>query len=271
MTHREYRRRWLIYHGRYEKRGIRQLRRSLRSAALKIPFGSLGLLTYENSIKISEQDVLDAYVDLYMLTGLMHGKRVGREINKQLKRFDVGFFDLEFRRNVRNWLLQNNVVPRITSVRKGLIDYLIDFVGKRIEEGKTMDEITRLVKKHILSRNFYRWQIERIVRTETTAAANYGASVAGSTSGVKLVKEWVSSHDGRTRRHGLGDLYDHWEMDRVRVAENDFFTVINRLTGQPDNILFPGDPKGAAANVINCRCTAGLIPQRDANGDLVFT
>ena len=267
MTRREYRKRWLSYHDRYQRRGLRIFRKAIRGTVSKVPLDNLSKYTYPELIQmnITEDQILDAYTDFYLSVGLTHGKRVGSEVNKQLKRFEVGFFDAAFRKAVRSWLMQN-AGARITSVRSALIKTLVDFIADSIGEGLTIDEVTRKVKKFVLSRGFYRWQIERIVRTETTAAANYGASVAGDVSGVKMVKEWVSSMDGRTRRRPE-DQFDHWVMDGARVAKDDFFDV------QGEKLLFPGDPnpKIAAGAVINCRCTVGLIPQRDANGDLVFT
>ena len=38
-----------------------------------------------------------------------------------------------------------------------------------------------------------------------------------------------------------------------------------------DELAYPGDPKGRAGNVINCRCTVGIIPKRDASGSLIRT
>lgn len=275
MTRNQYRRRWLVYHSRYEKRGIRIFRKALRKAAQNVPLNNIGKNSYQPLImnNIGTAEIEAAYLEYYTTIGLIHGKRVGREINKQIKRFEVDFFDPEFRKLVRGWLLQN-AGTRITTVRTGLIDDLIRFIALKIEEGKTMDEVAALVQKHILSRNFYRWQIERIVRTETTAAANYGAMRAGDVSGVLMVKEWVSSMDGRTRRLFKGDKYDHWVMDGVQVSKEDFFDVPNNEGGS-DKVLFPGDPgtlgrKTDPANVINCRCTAGLIPKRDENGSLIF-
>lgn len=276
MTRNQYRRRWLVYHGRYEKRGLRIFRKALKKAAQSVPLGNLGKSSYVPLVmnNIGTAEIEAAYLEFYTTIGLIHGKRVGKDVNKQLKRFEIDFFDPEFRKMVRGWLLQN-AGTRITTVKEGLIKDLIKFIAIKIDEGKTMAEISALVERYILSRGFYRWQIERIVRTETTAAANYGASVAGDVSGVQMVKEWVSSNDSRTRRHERGDLYDHADMDGERVAKDAFFELPSSEGGKT-MLLFPGDPgtlrrKPDPAAVINCRCTVGLIPQRDENGDLIFT
>ncbi len=245
-------------------------RKAFQAVSLAVPYDSLTPYDYPTTIAVNirEEDISKTYNEVYEDIGLVHGKKTGAGINLQLKRFEIDFFDIVFRENLANWIRQN-AGENITSVTLGLRGYLIDYIARRIEEGATIAEITDEIQRHILSRGFYRWQIERIARTETTAAANYGASVAGDVSGVFMVKEWVSTHDPRTRRHESGDLYDHWDMDGERVGKDDKFRVPDRFGGY-DFLRFPGDPKGRAANIINCRCTAGLIPQRDEFGDLVF-
>mgnify|MGYP001804312122 CR=1 FL=1 len=54
-------------------------------------------------------------------------------------------------------------------------------------------------------------------------------------------------------------------MDGVRVGKDEDFDV------QGEKLAYPGDPKGSAANVINCRCTVAVVPRRNSNGEIVFT
>jgi hypothetical protein len=37
-----------------------------------------------------------------------------------------------------------------------------------------------------------------------------------------------------------------------------------------ENILYPGDGKASAGNVINCRCTIAFVGKRDADGMLII-
>lgn len=246
------------------------MRKAIRKAALNIPFENMTRLTYKGvvSLNIPVSIIEDAYIDLYQKVGNKHGRRIGKGINKQIRQgrkdFEIDFFDKEFRLAVAELIKQNNMQRRIFSVHESLLQELIDFIAMGVERGDTMDEIVRGLIKHIKSRNFYRWQIERIVRTETTAAANHGASIAGDVSGVKMVKEWVSSNDSRTRRRPK-DQYDHAVMDGERTSKDGKFNV------QGDFVSYPGDPDGEPANSINCRCTVGLIPERDEAGQLIFT
>lgn len=269
MNLRGFRNQWLRYRDRYERKGMAIFRRSLRKAALRIPFDNLDDYHYKMSVdfNITEQAIQDAYFDFYYTIGLAHGKRTGRDINRQLKQFDPDTFEEQYRSLVNRWLLEFGG-SRISSVREELAKYLIKYITDQIAEGLTMDQIVRNIQKHIMSRGFYRWQIERIVRTETTAAANFGAVSAGKSSGVLVDKVWVSSHNGRTRRIGKGDLYDHWEMDGQKVALDEKFKVPG-LRGV-DFIDYPGDPTGEPGNVINCRCAVAKVPRRDENGRLVY-
>ena len=244
-------------------------RRKLKETLLRIPFDNLETWNYKIilDVNINDKEITNAYTDLYYNIGLSNGKHTGKEINRQLKNFNPVTFKSSYFDFIRNWLLRNGG-ERIVSVKNELIKYVIDFIVKGMEAEKDMRTIARELHKHILSRNFYRWQIERIVRTETTAAANLGSIQAGNASGVIWEKEWISAHDKRTRRD-IGDKYpnrfDHWDMDGVKVLKGEKFNV------QGDMLEYPGDPKGHPANTINCRCSVVVVARRDSEGRIIFT
>jgi uncharacterized protein with gpF-like domain len=267
MTRREYKRRWLIDYQKYERKGLSVFRKGLKNSALNIPFDSINTNNFEILIRmyVLENEINQAYFDFYLNIGIAHGKKVGKAINKEetIKNFEPSTFQDNYREFIARWIL-NNAGARITSVREELIEYLIAYIAKGVEEGKDIRTISRELQKHILSRGFYRWQIERIVRTETAAAANLGAIQAGEASNVIWEKEWISSKDGRTRRRP-DDRFDHYEIDGLRVAKGEPFRF------QGDELQYPGDPKGQAGNVINCRCTVAIVPKRDENGRIIFT
>ncbi len=264
MNREVYRRTWLRLHRSYEKRAFIIFRKAIKEAAGNIDFDNITESNYEFNVRfnVSRQSIEKAYYDMYLRIGLMHGERVGKGINKEMKRFEMSSFGDAFRRMLVEWLLRN-AGTRITSVRETLVDYLIKEIQKGIEDGKTIRDVASEMQKLVRSRNFFRWQALRIARTESTAAANYGATVAGDDSGLYLEKVWISSHDGRTRRRP-DDKHDHYVMEGVRVDKDKPFDV------QGDFMEFPGDPKGNAANVINCRCTVALRGKRDAQGRLIF-
>lgn len=265
MNRREYRRKWLLYFSRYERIGLRIFRKGIKQALSSINFDNLEQYTYPTLISLNTKDLTQTYIDFYYTIGLAHGKRVGKSINRDdvLKNFDPNDFEGGYREFIARWLI-NNAGTRITSVRKELIDYLINYIADGMRDGKDIRTISRELQKHVLLRGFYRWQIERIVRTETTAAANQGAIRAGESSNIIWEKEWISSRDGRTRRRP-DDAFDHYEIDGMRVPKGEKFKF------QGDALDYPGDPKGQPGNVINCRCTVAIVPKRDENGRIIFT
>lgn len=82
----------------------------------------------------------------------------------------------------------------------------------------------------------------RIARTEIISASNLGSLEGALSTGLEFRKQWLSTPDDRTRP-------DHVDADGQQVDKGADFTVGG------DSLTVPGDPKGSAEQVINCRCT----------------
>lgn len=277
MSPEAYRNRWLKIRERYERRGRGIFRRAIRQCTANLTFDNLDPFRYPFQIDISipEEPIRKAYEQFFLEIGLDQGKRilrgVEREIRQDQKRINTPGFEPYYADEVAKWIAEHGG-KKIVSVRKGLVNEVIRLIARRVQEGgrrSSIQDITRELESTILSRGFFRWQIERIVRTETTAASNFGALRAGQSSRIMTGKQWISSHNGRTRRIGKGDLYDHYVMHK-RITD-DINTPFRVPGARGDDLLdYPGDPKGQAANVINCRCAVAVVPIRDANGKLIF-
>jgi uncharacterized protein with gpF-like domain len=262
----QYRKQWLKWHGSYERKVRVIYQRTFKEIANDIPFEKMSVNTYKAYLEthISKEKILQSYIKVYTEVGETHGKRVGRQINRQInkKNFSVDGFLNEFQKTLTAWLVKNGG-ERIVSVRRSYADFLTEIVTKGIEENKSMAVIASDMKKRIKSRNFYRWQALRIARTETTAASNYAATVSSSVSGVLMDKVWISALDNRTRRPP-DSPYNHYAMNRVKVPLNKPFNVSG------EKLMFAGDPKGSAGNVINCRCSIAQVVRRDSNGNIML-
>lgn len=85
----------------------------------------------------------------------------------------------------------------------------------------------------------------RAARTAITGAQNAGrldSYLQAESMGIQLKKRWLSTLDGRTR-------HAHQLLDgQVQPNEKPFHSILG-------DIMFPGDPNAAPANVYNCRCT----------------
>jgi hypothetical protein len=72
-------------------------------------------------------------------------------------------------------------------------------------------------------------------------------------------KVWISALDERTRQ----GKFNHLEMNQKRVPLDKPFNVSG------EKLMFPGDPKGSAGNVVNCRCSVAQVVRRDADGNIM--
>jgi len=163
----------------------------------------------------------------------------------------------EFEKDLPKYLKAHGIT-RIQQVNDTYLKDVFKLFDDRLKAGKTLKETTAEVFKVMKSPRFFKYQAERIARTETTAAANYGAVQSGAVSGYEMQKQWISAMDKRTRD-------PHASTNGSRADQKDAFIVGG------EKLLYPGDPNGSAGNVINCRCTVAVIPKRDKNGGLIRT
>ena len=254
--------RWLK---QYEKQAYKELRKAFKKWGNSIPFSMMTEQNYEQMVDVVvlESPMVIAYEKLYTDIGLVHGKRTGRQINKELKFFKPGDFESEFIKNIRNFLLTANMSERITSVEGTYISTIQKLLANRLEDGKTIAEASREIEKIVKKPNFYRWQAERIARTETTTAANFAAVEANEVTDFVMEKVWISGSDNRVRRTPPNE-YDHQDLNGKTVGPKEAFK-----TSRGEMLMFPGDTNGSAGNIINCRCSVAFRPVRDANGDLI--
>ncbi len=264
----QYRKQWIRWHNGYEKYARIVFQQEFRKLANKIPLQLLTENNYKTIIEnvITTTELQNSYYTIYKRIGLIHGKRVGKQINAQIKKveskdFTLDMFISRFERDIISFLFAKGG-DRIVSVRNGYIKHIKEIIATGLNDNKTIPEITSQLQKLFKSRKWYRWQSLRIARTETTTAANFAAVTASRVSGVLMSKEWISSLDPRTRRPPHSH-YDHYVMNGVRVDVDKDFDVSG------EEMEYPGDPKGSAGNTINCRCTVAQIPKRDKNGKLV--
>ena len=273
MTRDKYRKAWLRAHKSYERKAYSILRKYFRGEALKIPYSFLDKDNYKQTIVNNVQigSIYDAYFEIYKIIGTVHGERIGKGINRDIKDFNPFTFQSAYQRSLFNWILEN-IGYRIVSVRKEFIKYIQSLVAEAFSDGLTQRQLAAQIHKLIGRRDFYRWEALRIARTETGLAANRASVIAGETSGIVLDKLWISIPDNRTRpAPGKITEFNHRVMDGVKVPQDGFFDVQGEFLSYPSAATTKTGAKSSGANVINCRCTAALIPRRDANGRIMRT
>tara|TARA_R100001510_G_C7640374_1_gene198073 strand:- start:749 stop:1576 length:828 start_codon:yes stop_codon:yes gene_type:complete len=129
-------------------------------------------------------------------------------------------------------------------------------IDKIIREGRadnlTLQAIAAAISNKILP--IGRNRAALIARTETHNAAMYANHAyhkkVKDDYGVKMLKQWVSAGDLRTRSAHAAANGQIVDMDE------DFI-----VGGVP--MAYAGDPKGGAKNVINCRCAIIYVDEED--------
>lgn len=209
--------------------------------------------------------------NLYYQSGYGYGWAVYKDIVKQksaaIKYETKAAYDLtpnEIALQVMNELRMSLLV-NVHGIEQSVKERILYLIEQGIIQGQGFEETARLVSEVadiVRSR--------RIVRTESVKAANLAGYTGAQNTGLAMNKRWVSARDNRVRGNPGGKYpnaqFDHWDANGQVVPLDAHFIIGGRST---EPLLYPGDPKGSPADIINCRCVASWIPLRDANGRVI--
>ena len=218
-------------------------------------------------LNLWEKDLIKVFEAMYKESVVTFGNAVYRalkiEANQKAETFG---FNAQWTKEILEFLMVKGftLVSGITQTTK---KRLIDIANAGVQEGLSVDDIVKLVldDKELEYSNM---RARRIVRTEIMRGSNIGAMKGAEAHGFQVDKQWISARDSRTRRIP-DDEFDHVELDGVIVPFDEPFTS-NGKKGEAVVAMQPGDITAPAGFTINCRCTVGFIPKRDANGRLVM-
>tara|TARA_X000001388_G_scaffold23803_1_gene16276 strand:- start:2158 stop:2931 length:774 start_codon:yes stop_codon:yes gene_type:complete len=121
-------------------------------------------------------------------------------------------------------------------------------ISRGLDTGQEINTIAKNIEKSVA---FSLWRSTMIARTETHQAMNFGNQEIIKNLGLsRPIKEWASAVDERTRSW-------HKNMNLMQVDADKDFLVMTPVSGGgfvEKPMAYPGDMKGGASNVINCRC-----------------
>ncbi len=146
----------------------------------------------------------------------------------------------------------NQVGNRLVNLPDEVYALIVAEIETGIRDGLGIPEVTAAVQQVLTASGTDRWpnRARVIARTETMGAVNAGV-FRGAQLDAELrgdpapFKQWISTMDKRTRP-------THRVADKQRTLLSEPF----RVGGA--SLMFPGDPSGPAAEVIQCRCS--LLP-----------
>lgn len=201
--------------------------------------------------------IRNAYNKCYVKIGVQHAEFTYKWINKIAGKKGIGFFSSVWRTLMHHFYLTDSA-DRVTGVTETTKDQISHALDDADAQGLTTSETASYLVKTLQSDEFTRSRALTIARTESTAAANKGAMLAADSSDYLVGKIWIPVMDNNTRPA-------HAEMDGEPVISlDDLFDVGGEL------LNYPGDLRGSAGNVINCRCCVAMVPLANEFGLPIF-
>ena len=158
------------------------------------------------------------------------------------------------KRNIAGWEGIYNQFIRTTGAQhiSDIDDTTQRIIKRTIQANQT--ESLPVISKAIqdrMSPRFTRSRATTIARTETHSAASYATHEQyKSFDEPDMMKQWVSTNDERTRAA-------HYAVGGKEIPIDEDFIV----GGKP--MSYPSDPRGGAAEIINCRCVLVYIESDD--------
>lgn len=238
--------------------------RPIVKSALKMQYSSYVSALKENGAAyviahpvahLVDAELTTAIQQLYIQTGVAKANLTMRTLLRlprvEKKKGTIGF-NPQWTSDILNYFrlfLFNKVVLPISETTQ---DYIRRVLEEGIAEGWTTDEMVNRINRQ----DYLDGRVERILRTETNRAINYGNELAANTYDFKTQKRWIAVHDSRTR-------HEHMDADGQTVDLDEDFIVGGERMSQP------GDPSASAENTVNCRCGMEIVPMRDRAGRLV--
>ena len=164
---------------------------------------------------------------------------------------DMGF-QLYSRESVERLLKEQPQLLPPHKIRKAKdVAWYNRVVSNSITQGIIQGEAIDAIAKRIMNAagNNLMTTVQRNARTAMTGAQNAGRIVAmhrAQDMGIRVKKRWMATFDARTRdAHGALD-------GQAQEIDQPFHSELG-------DIMFPGDPTAAPANVYNCRCTLTYV------------
>jgi hypothetical protein len=202
---------------------------------------------------VSKDIMKERYNMIYGTVGVDFAKDTYKNIAPTQKA-DQNHIEYIWRENMRQYVGQEaaNRITLITNTTETEFKRIVrNVVLNAKEQGQSVQDAAAEIQKQIGFNNAYR--AVRIARTEIVSASNHGSMVGAKSTGLPLRKTWIATKTGNTR-------HSHKEMDGKTVDLNIDFQVPmfegKTYIGE-EGLTHPGDVRGSAGNVINCRCTQG--------------
>jgi hypothetical protein len=246
------------YNRNYQKRLIRYSRPFIEVFQKVIANDYLKAADDPNNFKISVTPYLKAFYRLYITIGLSEAQLRHNELVKQKRDneqvlYDWGTF---LRRHV-----ETITATKVTNIAENTRKEIKDIIQAGLDRGDGYDKIARDLRKAATDEGLKgrinpKARALLIARTEGGSAANLGALTAAKSSGLLMTKQWLHGYNAKRKNRVV-----HIALGKEAPIPLDQDFVVNG-----EFMAYPGDPRGGAINVCNCKCSLLTRPVRDAVG-----
>ena len=201
--------------------------------------------------RFKESDITTLYIELYQEVGNRFAKWYSQNFEKYItKNIAEDYTDIwnEKFAYIGSQVAGERVVSVSVNRRKEFTRVLQRYMADPDFQSMNEAQAGRILRKKFKSMSVN--NAKRIIRTESTNAANYATNQSAIDNFGKenLQKEWIATLDERVR-------IDHAQADGQIVDMDQNFLVGG------EELAYPGDSRGSAFNVINCRCTNAPFPK----------
>ena len=226
----------------YERRLRTELRGAANDAAAE--YARSGML--ESAIRAHDAAIERALMAMYEAAFLMTGDRMldaiqdatGKSYRRHETKDAADVYQAALTAFVRRWTAR-----KVVQISSTTVSMLSRVVQDGIEQGLTVIEIGKAIRQK--GSEFAGYRANLIARTEIHSASQAGSLAAAQSSEQVIMKEWIDVGDDRVRD---GDNEDFNHRNVEPVPKNQPFNV------DGEELMHPGDPRGSAGNIINCRC-----------------
>ena len=200
------------------------------------------------------RDFKRLYENIYVNVGLRFAKWYAKNFRLFIKKdINIAKYDTIWLEKFQN-IAQIVGAERVTLVQ-GTAKETLKKVYKKLMRDPEFMVLNERVSGKILQSQFNKYsvsQAKRLIRTESTFAANFATHLSASDIFDKnqLQKEWITAMDERVRSSHANAHGQIVDFDKSFRVGGEFLTV-------------PADPSGSASNIINCRCQSAPFPKPD--------
>jgi len=240
-------------HSRYERYAYKQFKAALNEQVKPCVehlknYGSLSDSLID--LLVTRKPIENAYRTVYIKVGSLHAAWTMRKINGMGRKGLFSYLSEKWKQLMENFFINESaeLVTDVTDTTRERIKKALAY-----SEELPISQRATYLENTLDSPDFNRSRALTIARTETTRAANKGATLGNADADYETIKQWISVIDSSTRP-------DHVDANGQQVPNGEYFVVGG------NECQYPGDASLPANQSINCRCCLAFVAVSDEFG-----